>query len=65
MGEPKKWQNITAADFEEVHELSDTDDEFDSDSQRVVDSKFWCQSIVPTKYYIRVFSSLLVCSTKK
>lgn len=54
MGEPKKWQQITAADFEEIRELSDTDDEFDISSLTVGSTNYWSQSIVPTKYYTRV-----------
>lgn len=54
MGEPKKWQKITAADFEEIRELSDTDDEFDLNNLTVQNTNYWSQSIVPTKYYIRV-----------
>lgn len=54
IGEPKKWQQITAADFEEMRELSDTDDEFSIGNLTVVNTNYWSQSIIPTKYYIRV-----------
>ncbi|KAH7726594.1 DROSHA protein [Aphelenchoides avenae] len=51
--EPKHWQQITAKDYEDTADLSDTDDEVDMDSLRVADSPYWSQSIAPGKYYIR------------
>jgi ribonuclease-3 len=52
-GEPKTWQKITAADFDEYHDLSDTDDEVDLGSLQVGTSSYWSQSITPGKYYLR------------
>lgn len=47
-------QHITAADFDEIHEFSDTDDEFDVKKLKVAESKFRSYSSSSADYYTRV-----------
>lgn len=51
---PDEQQHITAADFDEILEFSDTDDEFDITKLKVGKSKFRSYSIPSADYYNRV-----------
>uniref|UniRef100_A0A914D3H1 Uncharacterized protein n=1 Tax=Acrobeloides nanus TaxID=290746 RepID=A0A914D3H1_9BILA len=49
----KQMQRITAADFEETRDLSDTDDEFDPNSLKVAESDYGIKMLDARKYYAK------------